>query len=130
MKQIFRDILLVLLVSIIVGMIASCLFLCQATAKDIGMGGAFIVHFIFNFIDSISVSFGIILFIRSCQLLNREYNLYAILIASSIIIIIGKIYYYYNLVQSGINVIAIYIMSTYFLAIAIELYNDTVKSNK
>jgi len=127
-EQISRHILFVILTCMVVGMITSCLFLCQGTADDVGMIGAFIVHLIFNLIFSLLISIGIILSIKSNRLLKIEYNLYANLTTSSIIIMIGKVNYIYSLyLDNWTKIIIFYIISTYFLAIFIGLLASSKK---
>jgi len=119
-KQIYRHVLLVITTVIITGMIESCLFHYQGAVKSISLVNSLIVTLIFAFIYSIFIAMGIVLFILTYKKLNKEYNLYTILLSSSMAFHIIYLDYIQKLfAASFINIMIIYIVSTYFLALVV-----------
>ena len=127
MEQISRHILLVITTVIVTGMIINCLFFCQNLIKEIGLVGALIVSLFSSFVYSIFISVGIVLFILTYKKLNKEYKLYIILLSSSIVFNIIYIDYINKLFEdSWLNIIVIYIFSTYFLVSILSLLSSKI----
>ena len=90
--------------------------------------GAFFITLIFIFIYSILISIGILLYIKTYTILKKKYNLYIILITSSLIINISYIDAIFKFMSNGwINIVIVYIIPTYILAIILSLFIPTKK---
>ena len=82
-----RHLILVLVVTIVVAMIESSIFELKGTATDVGIGGAFLILFLLNFLYCSIITFFSFVF----MMYSKKYNFTIVLLSASIIVYLGKV---------------------------------------